>query len=260
MLKQPSESNGAVALLNTLFSNSTPHPLTFTGLILAPDLVYPSGPVENITPDLWSDALNAKVLNTVATTQALLPTVVEQKARVIILTPNIVSSLRPALHSVQSAVVGALEGYTASLGNEMAKEGVHVTQIRMGGIDFNNNSNSARSTARDSVRAHWARSPQRITFPTNGATMLTDYVNFGRGSPLRDLHQAVFDALIQRPRPVLRVGRGSLTYEILGRFAPRGLVGWMVGKGRRDAAAEERQSINSLENSEHWEEIVPSAA
>jgi len=80
------------------FSGAAPHKLNFRGILLVPDLVYPSGPVETVSPELWSDALNAKVLNTILITQAFLPTVCEFKARVLVLTPSITASLRPPFH------------------------------------------------------------------------------------------------------------------------------------------------------------------
>lgn len=50
------------------------------------------------------------------------------------------------------------------------------------------------------------------------------------GSPLRELHIAVFDALTQKkPRRIWRVGRGSSTYDFVGNWVPAGLVGWMMG-------------------------------
>jgi NAD(P)-dependent dehydrogenase (short-subunit alcohol dehydrogenase family) len=83
---------------HVVFAGAAPHNLNFRGILLVPDLIYPSGPVETVSPELWSDALNAKVLNTIAVTQAFLPTVCQFKARVLVLTPGIVASLRPPFH------------------------------------------------------------------------------------------------------------------------------------------------------------------
>lgn len=56
-----------------------------------------------------------------------------------------------------------------------------------------------------------------------------------RGSNLKELHAAVFDALLGRKRNVVRVGSGSWVYEVVGRWAPDGLVLWMLGgAGGRD--------------------------
>lgn len=49
---------------------------------------------------------------------------------------------------------------------------------------------------------------------------------------MRELNDAVFDAMAARRGGVLRVGSGSKVYGFIGRWVPRGLVGWMMrGKG-----------------------------
>lgn len=51
-----------------------------------------------------------------------------------------------------------------------------------------------------------------------------------RGSSLRDLHTAVFDVVDGTEQgAVVRVGLGAGLYGFVGRFAPRGLVAWMMG-------------------------------
>jgi hypothetical protein len=54
----------------------------------------------------------------------------------------------------------------------------------------------------------------------------------GRGSSLRELNDAVFDALVSHKGSVVRVGMGSSVYGFVGRWVPRGLVGWMMGVRR----------------------------
>lgn len=44
------------------------------------------------------------------------------------------------------------------------------------------------------------------------------------------MHDAVAEALMGKtPKSVVRVGRGSWAYEVVGSWAPEGLVGWMMG-------------------------------
>lgn len=50
-----------------------------------------------------------------------------------------------------------------------------------------------------------------------------------RGSSLRELNDAVFDAIDSKTGGSVRVGMGSRTYGFVGRWAPRGLVAWMLG-------------------------------
>lgn len=54
----------------------------------------------------------------------------------------------------------------------------------------------------------------------------------GKGSSLRELNNAVFDAMVSGKGGVVRVGMGSSLYGFVGRWVPRGLVGWMMGVRR----------------------------
>ncbi len=51
----------------------------------------------------------------------------------------------------------------------------------------------------------------------------------GKGSSLRELNNAVFDAMVRGKGGVVRVGMGSSLYGFVGRWVPGGLVGWMMG-------------------------------
>ncbi|KAF2468182.1 DUF1776-domain-containing protein [Lindgomyces ingoldianus] len=244
------------------FSGASPHNLHFGGLVLVPDLVFPSGPIETIAPELWSDALNAKVLNTVAVAQAFLPTICEFKARVLMLTPSIVASLRPPFHSVETTIVSALEGFTASLRGELGTLGIDVCQFKLGTFDC--------SSVGGKQHLQSIAGPKTNLWPTTArALYAANYVNQSRvarsrglfsqssstGSSLRELHNAVFDALTQKhPRRVWRVGRGSVTYDIVGNWVPGGLVGMMLGIQRVSlnevAAPQLEDSVQSWEKVE----------
>jgi len=243
------------------FSGASPHNLNLRGVLLVPDLIYPSGPIETISPDIWSDALNAKVLNTIATAQAFLPTICEFKARVLVLTPSIVASLRPPFHGVETAIVSALEGFTASLRGELGTLGIDVCQFKLGTFDCTN------VPGKQHVQS--IAGPKTSLWPTTTRALYgANYVNQSRvahsrglfnqtgstGSSLRELHKAVFDALSQKkPRRVWRVGRGSVAYDVVGNWVPAGLVGWMLGIRR---VSLKEVSEPQLEDSvQSWEKV-----
>ncbi|OJD32910.1 uncharacterized protein BKCO1_3500081 [Diplodia corticola] len=247
------------------FPGASAHNLNFAGLVLVPDLIYPSGPVETISPEYWSDALNAKVLNTVATTQAFLPVVCQFKARVLLLTPNVVSSLRPPFHGVESTVVGALEGFATSLSGELSTIGIDLCHIKLGTFDCSSVGNKqylqsicdrqteawpagARALYGDNYVTQSRIAHSRGMFSENGST--------AKGSHLRELHNAVFDALTRkRPQKVWRVGRGSVAYDIVGSWVPGGLVRWMLGIRPGGQAAAEPQLMDSVQA---WEKVEAS--
>ncbi|KAF1840625.1 DUF1776-domain-containing protein [Cucurbitaria berberidis CBS 394.84] len=246
--------NNLLTRPHVAFSGASPHNLHLRGILLVPDLIYPTGPIETVSPEHWSDALNAKVLNTIAVTQALLPTICEFKSRVLMLTPSIIASLRPpwcgspttnsirmfllTFGYVETTIVSALEGFLASLRAELGTLGIDVVQFHLGTFDLSN-----AAGPKHHLQTKASGSPH--AWPTSTRALYGDnYVNQTRvahnrgllnhtGSSLRELHNAVFDALTQkRPRKVWRVGRGSVTYDLVGNWAPAGLVGWMMGLRR----------------------------
>ncbi|KAI9802231.1 MAG: hypothetical protein M1825_002952 [Sarcosagium campestre] len=213
------------------FSGSTPHHLHLVGVILLPDLSYPAGPIETTPPDLWSDALNVKILGTVATAQAFLPLITELHARLLVLTPSIIPSLTPPFHGIESSIVAALDAFTHTLAGELRPVGVDVCHFKLGIFDC------GAVGGRHHLQTNGAKAARAdvLSWPTAARTTYArDYVAQStappRGSSLRGLHIAVFDALV-RPRPsrVWHVGSGSLLYDAVGKWVPRGVIGWMLG-------------------------------
>lgn len=253
--------NSMLARPHVAFTGAAPHNLNLKGVVLVPDLIFPTGPVETISPELWSDALNAKILNTIAVTQALLPTICHFKSRVLMLTPSIIASLRPPFHSVETTVVSALEGFQASLRAELGTLGIDVLQFHLGTFDYSHVGSKQQLQTRNignpiawpaTTRNLYATNFENQTRAAQSRGFLHNASN--SGSSLRELHNTVFDALTQkRPRAVWRVGRGSVTYDAVGTWLPRGLVGWMMGLRR---VSLDTGSAPKLEDSvQSWEKI-----
>lgn len=218
------------------FDGAEAHRLHFAGLVLVPDTQATSGRVDEISSEEWSDALNAKVLNTIATTQLFLPTISEHKAKVLLLTPSVTPALKLPLHAVENTVYGALEGFTSSLAAELKQEGVAVSHFKLGNIDI------------PAVTAKQRR--EGATKPLLKAT------------PLRKLHDSVFDALVaKRPSRTWHVGRGSLAYDVIGSWMPPAVIGWMVGAGKRPTVVEEarEEEMQGSQASLTWEKIEQEA-
>ena len=191
----------------------------FSGLIVVPDVTYVTGPVQTLPPDVWSDALNARVVNSIATVQTLLPVVSDFRARVLVLTPSIVPALRPPLHGMESTVVGALDGFTGVLGRELSEVGVDVCHMKLGAFDCSSMGGGKRRAAAPQAETMLAKCRGLVLAPDRAT-----------GYPLRELHVAVFDALTQkRPSRVWHVGCGSVAYDVVGSWLPAGVVGWMLG-------------------------------
>ena len=218
------------------FDQAEPHRLSLTGLIVALDTQMAPARVEDISSEEWSDALNAKVLNTIATMHLLLPPITEHNAKILLLTPSVTPSLKPPMHALESTVYGALQGFTSSLATEMKDSGVAVSHFKLGNIDI------------PSITAKQRR--EGIPAPRLKAT------------PLRRLQDLVFDALVsRRPSRTYHIGRGSLAYDIIGSWMPAGVVGWMMGAGRRPNVVEEDNEDMQGRDvaSITWEKVEPEA-
>lgn len=217
------------------FDEAEPHKLRLCGLILAPDTQTSPERIEDISSEEWSDALNAKVLNTIATTQLFLPAITEQQAKILLLTPSVMPALRMPGHGIESTVYGALEAFSSSLRAELAESDVSVSHFKLGNIDI---PSVTAKNRRDGVPA-----------PRLKAT------------PQRRLHDAVFDALVaKRPARTWHVGRGSLAYDIVGAWMPKGALGWMMGAGvrRRQGFVEEvagEEGLAGSQGSLAWEKV-----
>lgn len=218
------------------FDGAEPHHLDFKGLVLVPDTGAASeGRIGELANEEWSDMLNAKMLNTIAMTQLFLPTLIAHQSKILLLTPSITPALQPPGHAAENAIYAALKAFTSTLAVEMKEQstGVTITQFKLGNLDI------------PSVTAKQRREGQ----PASRV----------KATPLRELNNAVFDTLVaRRPAAMLRVGRGSLTYDLIGAVAPRSVVAWMLSLGRkRQESAEElkREEMVGSQASLTWEKI-----
>lgn len=214
------------------FDRAEPHKLHFRGLILVPDTKCTPQRVEDTASDDWSDALNAKVLNTIAGTQLLLPAVIEHKAKVLLLTPSVAPDLKLPMHAVESTVYGALQGFATSLSAELRQDGISVSHFKLGTIDI---PADARKQRKDGV-------PSSRLKPT----------------PVRRLHDAVFDELVaKRSSRTIHIGRGSLTYAIIGSIMPPSFIAWMLGVNKRPTIVRERseERMTGSAGSLTWEKV-----
>ena len=90
------------------FPGAVSHRLNLTGMIVIPDSHYPTGPVESISASDWSDMLNVRLLWPFVTTKSFLPLLRGSQARVVVLSPTIVSSLNTPFHAPEAVSASAM--------------------------------------------------------------------------------------------------------------------------------------------------------
>jgi hypothetical protein len=157
-------------------------------------------------------------------------------------------------------VVSALEGFTASLRAELGTLGIDVCQFKLGAFDSTNAGGKHMQSIAGPGTHLWPATTKEL--------YAANYVKQSRvgqstgvfnqtgstGTPLRELNNAVFDALTQKkPRRIWRVGRGSSTYDFVGNWVPASLVGWMMGIRR--VSLNEASELQFEDGVQSWEKI-----
>ncbi len=160
------------------------------------------------------------------------------RPKVILLTPTIISSLSPPFHAPESLIISGLTAFTESLRGELAPAGIPVTHLKLGAFDFStvHPRNQLQAQSLQAQRAEmlcWPEGTRQI-YGRNFLSVAERGPTIGgpKGSPLRELQNAVFDAMTQRKGGTIRVGMGSSTYEFVGAWVPKGLIGWIMGVRR----------------------------
>jgi NAD(P)-dependent dehydrogenase (short-subunit alcohol dehydrogenase family) len=236
---------------HSAFQGARPHHLAFRSLILIPTLTYPSSPIATLSPSTLNDLLDTRLLTPILTIQTFLPLLTSlplahphlhnsspsPKPSVLVLTPSIIPALNPAFHMPESTIVAGLNSFTAVLSAELAPLNIPVTQVQLGSFDLSS------VTTPSNRQLQTVQSQRAETLKWDDSTRQTYGKNYvalssgggigrgfgGKGSGLRDLNNVVFDAMVSGRGGVVRVGMGSAVYGFVGRWVPRGLVGWMMG-------------------------------
>ncbi|KAG9235411.1 hypothetical protein BJ875DRAFT_271063 [Amylocarpus encephaloides] len=232
------------------FQGARFHHLIFRSLIFIPTTTYPSSPIAALSPSTLSDLLNTRLLTPILTLQTFLPLLQNLplhhphlhsgpstpiKPSILIMTPSIVSSLSPAFHLPESTIVSGLTSFTSVLTAELSPLDIPVTHLQLGTFDtraytpHNNKQLTIQGSRAETLR--WddeARSAYGKNFVHANAHSVKGPV-VGHGTSLRNLNDAVFDAMIGSRGGTVRVGMGSSLYGFVGRFVPKDLVGYMMG-------------------------------
>lgn len=114
----------------------------------------------------------------------------------------------------------------------------------MGNVDFGSQSRGGQNQIVGTEVLAWSEQQRALYGPQYLSSIeqrpvATAGPSKVRGSPAKSLHYAVLDAL-EPPsknifgrktakKPVIYVGRGARSYNVIGQWVPGGLVGWMLG-------------------------------
>ena len=130
----------------------------------------------------------------------------------------------------------------------MQVQGVNVVQFRLGYFDYGPTptNNQQLVPSQYSPRAEFARrrlEQKGVEKPVKGPS-------------LRELHNGVFDAMVRGKgrNGTIFVGRGARSYDLVGKWVPDGIVGWMMGDTKTNGG-ETMEKDGPVEGSAEWEKV-----
>lgn len=213
------------------FAGASAHELSLAGVVVVPDLYYPTGPVESLGADVWSDLVYSKILGPVfLLSNGLLDLVRTHRSRVLLLSPSIMSAIRPAFHAPESIAASALDTLALCMHRELRRQEIPLVHLKLGSFDVSHGKASDRQIV-NSIRADILAWPDRLRALYAGQYQASAYLQAARtrGSPLRCLNYAVFDALTEpHPKRVWYVGRGAYAYQFLSSVLPESFMTWLL--------------------------------
>lgn len=201
-----------------------PHTLHLNALVLVPGPALPAKNVTSLLPSDWSDTLNTRLLAPFATIHAFMPLLSSQKSTIVFLTPSITSSLTLACHAAESVTTGGLEKYISTLRKESQDRDINVVQFKLGNFDYGlavEDKQQQLVTSQHFSVADAARQRLEKQGLVKKATKETS---------LRELHNNLFDAIVRGKgkNGTIFVGSGSRTYDLVGKWVPSGIIGWLL--------------------------------
>lgn len=184
-----------------------------------------------------------------------MPLLISQKSTILFLTPSIIASLTPAFHATESVVAGGLQQYISTLRKEIHQQDVNVVQFKLGNLDYGlaiDDDQQQLAVSRHLSVADATR--QRLE--NKGLVK-----NAAKGTSLRELHNDVFDAIVRGKgrNGTVFVGSGSRTYDLVGKWVPSGVVGWMMGARKDETqmpiAEQPEREVSSEGSADAWDKV-----
>jgi NAD(P)-dependent dehydrogenase (short-subunit alcohol dehydrogenase family) len=240
---------------------------------VVPSPNYSSGPVATIPPSSWADTVNTRLLSPILTVQAFLPllTLRSNNSTIVFAYPSISSSLSAPFAGPEVATARAISGFAASLRQELRlleQGNVDVVELQLGNIDLGPTYRSGQNQIAGTEVLAWS-TQQRALYASQYLSSVEQrpVASAGpstvRGSPARNLHYAILDALEPTSRDmfgrkvskksVLYVGRGARSYSLIGAWVPSGLVALMMGYRSGNGMNSETPSGSGSETG--WERV-----
>lgn len=201
------------------------HLLELAAVVFAPNLYFPLGPLENFPLVAWERAMTRLQMYFQLLGSGFMLLVREHRSKVIVLVPNIVSSLGMAYHGPETLFQNSVKDLFGVLSKEVASQGISVSQIRIGNLNLTALSPKARVPAMVEAEIRsWGEDLQGLygrQFLRQQAKSAPQGRNIALGL-LAGLHHLLFDMIYSKKASpaVVYYGSGARAYERLAALLP----------------------------------------
>lgn len=204
------------------------HTLHFAGLILAPSPVLPCGPLEVLDKEQFVHSIDTGLCWPTTVIQYFLPLLREHSGRILFMNEWIIPTLHTPFYTPTVTTSHAIHSISKTLSREVPS--LFTIHMKLGTFDLAHHHSPRNSVRADilgwnpSLRAAYSASYRNSTSrPVNSRI---------RGSPIKELHYAVFDALTDaKPRSEISVGAGVDLYQWIAYLLPEFLLRRLIGIG-----------------------------
>ncbi|CAH6721834.1 hypothetical protein CLIB1444_07S03466 [[Candida] jaroonii] len=216
------------------FPGAQAHNLKLVGVVFAPSLYFPIGPIENISIASWNKLMEKLSTYFKLVSSGLINLLRSQKAKTIVITPTITSSLNLPFHGPEAIFQNTLQSLFTTLTREVTSHGLSITQIKLGNISVSSsNSTLKTSSIINSEVQSWSediKSLYKMNF-TKSQFRINPIKSTGRGANLRDLYHVIFDLVYSKRSinpPIVYCGTGARAYDWLASILPSSFISWIL--------------------------------
>lgn len=213
------------------FPGADAHLLKLRAIVFAPSLHFQLGPIENISSASWTKLNDKLSIYFKALSSGLIALARAQNSKLILLVPNIISSLNIPYHSPESIYQNTLKNLFKCLSGELRKQNISVTQVRLGNIHVFNQNPASRSKIENIVHSEirsWKEDMKLLYADSFSRSQykFKPIKSSWKGSSLRDLYHLLFDLIYTKKlnTSVIYFGTGARIYDYVARFLPEYII------------------------------------
>ncbi|KAG7660379.1 uncharacterized protein J8A68_006113 [[Candida] subhashii] len=213
------------------FPGAKAHNLRLVGVLFAPSLYFPIGPIENIAISTWTKLNDRSLTYLKLLSSGLIQLIRKQNSKLILINPNILSTLNMPYHAPETIFQNQLKNLFTTLTRELACHGISVTQIRLGNLHISNqrlNSPPRIETLVNTEVRSWTSEMKELYSDDFAKSQYkaNPIKSTGRGTSLRQLHYLLFDLIYNEKRnpPVVYCGTGARGYDLIARIFPESWI------------------------------------